>query len=162
MTWLKIDSRFGDGPASATVGDAALGLWLRAGCWLATFPKQGDEIPKWVARRLGKPRQIKALVDVGLWIDRGEYYEMYRGMDVGSCGIVADSWQVQVPTQRPAIPDTLRTLIYERDGHACVECTSVENLSLDHIWPYSRGGQDTISNLRTLCRSCNSKKGARV
>lgn len=162
MTWLKIDNRFGQGPAAAIAGDAALGLWLRAGCWLATFPKQGDEIPKYVARHLGKPRQIKALVEVGLWIDRGEYYEMYRGMDVASCGIVADCWQVQLPSQRRAISDTLRSAIYDRDGYACVECEGTDNLSLDHIWPHSRGGEDTLENLQTMCRSCNSKKGARV
>lgn len=37
-----------------------------------------------------------------------------------------------------------------------------ESLSLDHIHPHSRGGSDQPENLQTLCRSCNSKKGARL
>lgn len=56
----------------------------------------------------------------------------------------------------------LRAAVYERDGHRCLHCGTTENLSLDHIHPYSLGGEDTLDNLQTLCRSCNSRKGARV
>lgn len=66
------------------------------------------------------------------------------------------------PRGRRRIPDDLRIAVYERDNYTCLHCGSVENLSLDHIHPYSRGGEDTLENLQTLCRSCNSKKGARV
>lgn len=60
------------------------------------------------------------------------------------------------------IRPSLRAAIYERDGHACLHCGATENLSLDHIHPYSLGGEDTFDNLQTLCRPCNSRKGARV
>ena len=36
------------------------------------------------------------------------------------------------------------------------------NLTLDHIRPRSRGGQDTDDNLQLLCGACNSKKGNRT
>lgn len=64
--------------------------------------------------------------------------------------------------RRPEIPDVLRLAVYERDGYACLECGAHDRLSLDHIWPYSLGGQDTYTNLQTLCLPCNSSKGARV
>ena len=32
-------------------------------------------------------------------------------------------------------------------------------ISLDHIWPVSRGGTDDIENLRLCCRLCNFRKG---
>lgn len=63
---------------------------------------------------------------------------------------------------RAKIPDSLRLAVYERDGFACLHCGTTDALSLDHIHPWSLGGPDTIENLQTLCRSCNSRKGARV
>ena len=66
------------------------------------------------------------------------------------------------PRARRKIADTVRWAVYERDGHTCLHCGATENLSLDHIHPHSKGGPDTIDNLQTLCRPCNSRKGARV
>lgn len=63
---------------------------------------------------------------------------------------------------RPAIPKSLRDSVYIRDNWKCVTCGTADDLSLDHIWPWSLGGEDTFENFQTLCRSCNSKKGARV
>lgn len=63
---------------------------------------------------------------------------------------------------RPPIPDEVRQMVYTRDGFKCLHCGTSESLSLDHIYPYSLGGSDDPSNLQTLCRPCNSSKGARV
>jgi 5-methylcytosine-specific restriction endonuclease McrA len=41
----------------------------------------------------------------------------------------------------------------------CLFCNSKENQSIDHVIPLSRGGNHSIGNLITLCRSCNSRKG---
>lgn len=30
---------------------------------------------------------------------------------------------------------------------------------VDHIIPYSRGGTDTIDNVRIICRRCNQRRG---
>lgn len=66
------------------------------------------------------------------------------------------------PRARRHIPHSLRLEVYQRDGFICLHCGSVDDLSLDHIHPYSLGGLDTLDNLQTLCRPCNSRKGARV
>lgn len=66
------------------------------------------------------------------------------------------------PRGRRYIPDSLRLAVYERDGWACLHCSSLDTLSLDHIYPHSLGGEDTFENLQTLCRPCNSRKGAKV
>lgn len=63
---------------------------------------------------------------------------------------------------RPTIPDSLRHEVYSRDGYRCLHCKSRRDLSLDHIYPFSLGGEDTYENLQTLCRPCNARKGARV
>jgi len=54
----------------------------------------------------------------------------------------------------------LRKMIFKRDGNCCKYCGSKENLSIDHIKPVLVGGSNDISNLQTLCKSCNSRKGA--
>ena len=33
------------------------------------------------------------------------------------------------------------------------------NMTIDHIYPRSRGGADTVDNLQLLCHACNSAKG---
>lgn len=64
--------------------------------------------------------------------------------------------------RRKKIPDHLRAAVYERDDYRCLHCGADEALSLDHIHPWSLGGEDKIENLQTLCRPCNSRKGARL
>lgn len=72
-------------------------------------------------------------------------------------------WERPARTGRskPKIPQPLRWEVFKRDGYTCGECGSREDLTCDHIEAESKGGPTTLENLRTLCRSCNSKKGAR-
>ena len=66
------------------------------------------------------------------------------------------------PRSRKPISNKLRKMVYERDHCRCVTCGATDHLSLDHIIPWSLGGEDTMENLQTMCRSCNSRKGNRV
>ena len=52
----------------------------------------------------------------------------------------------------------IRKRILERDKK-CQFCGSLENLQVDHITPWSRGGSSSDSNLQVLCRKCNMEKG---
>jgi len=52
----------------------------------------------------------------------------------------------------------IRTRVFERDGYKCVYCGSADDLTIDHIIPICRGGNNDDCNLQTLCRSCNSRK----
>lgn len=67
-----------------------------------------------------------------------------------------------------SIPLALRYKILSRDNFRCIICgaspakdASVE-LHVDHIYPWSRGGQNIEENLRTLCSKCNLGKGAKI
>lgn len=45
-------------------------------------------------------------------------------------------------------------------GNQCVACGRSDlSLTVDHIIPLSRGGDDIASNIQPLCQPCNSSKG---
>ncbi|GAH51491.1 unnamed protein product, partial [marine sediment metagenome] len=58
-----------------------------------------------------------------------------------------------------------------RDNFTCQQCgfhqmredkpwlPDMSNLECDHIIPLARGGETEMSNLQTLCRDCNRRKG---
>ena len=52
-----------------------------------------------------------------------------------------------------------RDNIFKRDGNKCLYCDSRRNLTIDHVLPRSRGGDNSWENLATCCTKCNSKKG---
>ena len=59
----------------------------------------------------------------------------------------------------------LRIAVFRRDGYRCQHCGLIgtrEQLEVDHVAPFSRGGPDSFHNLQTLCRPCNRRKGARL
>ncbi len=51
----------------------------------------------------------------------------------------------------------------EQEGYCygCKEHFKLQNLTVDHIIPRSKGGTDHLSNLQLLCGYCNSVKGDR-
>lgn len=63
---------------------------------------------------------------------------------------------------RKNIDDDIRSIVYARDNYTCQGCGSTENLSVDHRIPRAKNGPDDLSNYRTLCRTCNSKKGSKL
>jgi hypothetical protein len=64
-----------------------------------------------------------------------------------------------------AVNDRLRFRIMRRDDFKCQYCgrsPSIDpkiKLHVDHIKPWSKGGETTFENLRTLCSNCNIGKG---
>lgn len=52
-----------------------------------------------------------------------------------------------------------RKKILERDGYECQYCGRKSNLTLDHIIPRSKGGDNSWENLVTACEPCNLRKG---
>ncbi len=52
-----------------------------------------------------------------------------------------------------------RKNILKRDGMKCQYCGSTRDLTIDHVIPKSRGGDDSWENLVTACNRCNNRKG---
>lgn len=67
----------------------------------------------------------------------------------------------QTRSQFNSMRDILMQTLIDRDGAVCRHCGTTKNLSVDHIVAIVNGGRNVLSNLQILCRSCNSKKGAK-
>jgi 5-methylcytosine-specific restriction endonuclease McrA len=52
-----------------------------------------------------------------------------------------------------------RARIYQRDKYVCVYCGGNKKLTIDHVIPKSRGGENSWENMVTCCFDCNSRKG---
>jgi hypothetical protein len=70
------------------------------------------------------------------------------------------------PTKKQRSPRNinwrLRALVLMRDGARCQLCGAEARngalLHVDHIFPWSKGGETTLENLRVLCNVCNIGK----
>ena len=69
---------------------------------------------------------------------------------------------VKLPYHKLTQNRPTRNLVMKRDNYTCAYCGAKEGLTIDHIHPTSRGGQNTWDNLVTACNHCNSKKGNRT
>ena len=63
------------------------------------------------------------------------------------------------------ISDKLRYQVLKRDNFKCCACGAspakdpAVELHIDHIVPWSKGGETKLDNLQTLCSRCNIGKG---
>lgn len=64
-----------------------------------------------------------------------------------------------------SINEKVRLQVFKRDNYACVICGKSPathrgiTLHLDHKIPFSKGGDNSLDNLRTLCDKCNLVRG---
>lgn len=84
------------------------------------------------------------------------------------CQATKKSRTVKKATGTRSISDKLRYQVLKRDNFKCCACgaspakdPSVE-LHIDHIIPWSKGGETTLDNLQTLCSRCNIGKSDSV
>jgi HNH endonuclease len=65
------------------------------------------------------------------------------------------------------LSDSLRQQVRQRAGNRCEYCLSHQDyvmgiLQVDHVYPVSKGGQDTADNLCLACELCNLYKWAKI
>lgn len=74
-----------------------------------------------------------------------------------------DNKPAQQTKNRQTLSLHKRFFILKRDQFACKKCGASGHgvkLEVDHIVPFSKGGSDNLSNLKTLCFECNQGKRA--
>jgi 5-methylcytosine-specific restriction endonuclease McrA len=101
-----------------------------------------------------------------LYLGKAELVEAHDGKFLHSVtvaipfpSIVRLSIYVRVPFKKIVLS---RKNILRRDGHRCQYCSKSDvALTVDHVIPRARGGEDTWENLVCACVKCNNKKGDR-
>lgn len=67
MPWFNVDDGFAVHHKTVKAGNAAVGLWVRAGSWCAQQLTDGF-VPTHMVSVLGTPAQARKLVEAGLWM----------------------------------------------------------------------------------------------
>lgn len=113
--------------------------------WIQAESVQPTKPPKWIS--YGNPADARPIAQL---VSRAWYEWHYRrGRDPD--------------LERDPIPTHVRAAVLRRDGFVCQICRGrVErgDVHLDHITPWSKGGLDTVPNLRVTHSRCNLRKGA--
>lgn len=66
--------------------------------------------------------------------------------------------------KRGFTPEQRRIIWNTDERRRCVKCHKVltwANFTIDHKFPYAKGGKASLKNAQLMCRPCNSKKGAK-
>jgi hypothetical protein len=78
MTWFKVDDGFAFHPKAIMAGNAALGLWVRAGAWCGANLTDGA-LPRHMIGTFGaQARDAKKLCAVGLWVETRDGYQFHE------------------------------------------------------------------------------------
>lgn len=78
MPWFKVDDTLAMHPKVVGAGNAAMGLWVRAGSWSAQQLTEG-RVPRAMLPVLGgRARDAAALVDTGLWVTTDDGWAFHQ------------------------------------------------------------------------------------
>ena len=143
--------------------DNLLNVWQKLGrqpCY--------DEMHQPLSTCSGKPYVTK----YGSWYNALERFVAYMNSDSEESVIEEENELEQIQTVDETIKHKtprninlrLRYKVLKRDNFKCAICgrspakdINIE-LHVDHIMPYSKGGETVIENLQTLCSDCNLGK----
>lgn len=82
MPWFKVDDKLAFHAKTVAAGNAAMGLWVRAGSWSADQLTDGF-VPDHMIGSLGTHGQAKRLVAVRLWEDADGGYRFHEWNEEG-------------------------------------------------------------------------------
>ena len=150
--------------------------FCQSSCRTAFQNKQRADETK--AKHIANPRRFdfdcercQTVVQTDKHIARGKYGRFCR-----NCALVLrrESYRIK-SARRQGITNPIRVsadALIERDGNVCHICLTEIDLSLarnsrfgatiDHVIPISKGGADTLDNMKLAHWICNIKKGNKV
>ncbi|MBX6341946.1 MAG: HNH endonuclease [Thermomicrobiaceae bacterium] len=98
---------------------------------------------------------------------KAEVLEVYYDIDVATArrrfdapSVIRLAYMIRRPRPRVKLS---RREIFIRDDYTCQYCGArSHDLTIDHVYPRSRGGKHTWENVVTACRACNHRKGGKT
>lgn len=140
----------------------------RSNVWL-TLNGESLILSDWAKRLGGKPNALRMRLKKGWPLERAltEPFEPRRPRKI------TNPVPLEERQARSAFKHRYRHLsgdltydewqwILSKHGQKCSYCGTDKNLTMDHVFPLSKGGCHTASNVVPACRSCNSSKQDRV
>lgn len=80
MPWFRVDDSLAFHAKTVAAGNAAMGMWLRAGTWCAQQLTDGF-VPSHMVSALGSRGQAAALVKAGMWRQEDGGYRFHDWLD---------------------------------------------------------------------------------
>lgn len=155
---MLLSNMLRDSGVVSVSGMGSFGAWSLAASWSLANCQPGF-VPHAAVAELGIEDYALALWKPDYHF--GSLWERARGgyrMTLHDGCIHERYWEVGRDDVRAPIPREVRERVFARNGAQCVQCGSPEDLAVDHIYPWSRGGSDDEDNLQALCQPCNSRK----
>jgi Homing endonuclease associated repeat/HNH endonuclease len=97
------------------------------------------------------------------WITALEVFVVYANENINEAPTSLENGEIKTRTSRdPSL--RLRWRVLQRDRFTCCACgaspalSSGVELHVDHVVPWSKGGETMLENLQTLCSVCNLGK----
>ncbi|MFW2525258.1 homing endonuclease associated repeat-containing protein [Aliarcobacter butzleri] len=96
----------------------------------------------------------------GGWMNACKAFIEYKENDIEFVKLLQEK-----PKKTRYINEKVRLKILKRDNYRCIKCGRSPathlgiSLHIDHIQPFSKGGDSNEENLQTLCNKCNLGKG---
>jgi hypothetical protein len=101
----------------------------------------------------------------GTWRRALEAFVVFANASDAPAARVAKTSKVHRRSSLRQPSEGLRFKVMRRDHFRCLQCGASPakdgsvDLHVDHVVPWSRGGETILDNLRTLCAKCNLGKG---
>ena len=100
MVWFRVDDVLPFHERVLDAGNAARGLWVRAGAWSSGHLSDGF-VPRTIARQIGTPNEIRRLVLTGLWVEADGGYQFHAWAEDGT-GAKRQPTRAEIESSRKA------------------------------------------------------------
>jgi len=156
--YLLRKSHFGVGPPKIRVGKRTIAADCGQG--IRGTRANFEQITKLV-----KALETKGCISIGDTAREGTLYTIKLPHEIPAAKEKIAALEVPAQPLNYYRDPNLRNKLFERDKWICRYCgerVSIENATLDHLVPISKGGSDAPENLATCCLICNAIKSGKT